>query len=46
MPPLGLSHPAQDLGPSIVHPLGDQLVDGGGLDLAPPRLQEAPLDLA
>ena len=43
---LGLRHPAQDLGPPVVHPLGDQLVDGGGLDLAPPGLQEAPLDLA
>jgi hypothetical protein len=42
---LGLGHPAQDLGPSIVRPLGDQLVDSGGLDLAPPRLQQAPLDL-
>ena len=42
---LGLRHATQDLSPPVVHPLGDQLVDRGGLDLALPGLQEAPLDL-
>ena len=38
---LGLGHLAHDLGAAVVEPLGDQLVDTPGLDLPPPRLEEA-----
>jgi GNAT superfamily N-acetyltransferase len=37
---LGLRHPSQDVGLTLVQTLGDQLVDGARQDLAAPRRQQ------
>jgi hypothetical protein len=42
---LRLRHLAEDLGAPIVEAARDQVVDGSGLDLAAPCLQEAVSDI-
>jgi hypothetical protein len=46
MTTLGLGNAAKDLGLLSIDPPGDQLVDRGSFNLAPPGFQQTPLDLA
>ena len=45
VPALGLGHAPEDVGALVVHPLRDQPIDGAGLDLAAPRLEQPVADL-